>query len=436
MTAPPDVIPIDARRQLFVDDHLIEHTTLRRTFHAATVHDSPMLEPDRPWEMQGDAPAAMTFSDGVWYDPADRLFKMWYMGGLFRSTCYAVSEDGLRWTKTSLDVVPGTNIVQLAPRDSSTVWMDLDDPNPRRRFKMFRFPHDPSSYAPLQIHFSPNGIHWSDVVARTGICVDRSTVFYNPIRRKWVFSIRDMLPEPIVRARRYLECDDVTRDVPWKLDELPLWAHADDLDPPRVDTKDRPQLYNLDAAAYEAELLGMFSMMRGVRAVDGTKTNDIVLGFSRDGFHWDRPWREPFIPVSESPADWNYAYLQSAGGCYVTVGDRLHFYVGARGFAEGKRVYRTGLATLRRDGFASMDAGAAGGTLTTRPLRFSGSHLFVNADTKGGELTVELVDRDFRSHAMRGLDSTRHELIDDLTCDRARLRFHLRDARLFSFWIA
>jgi hypothetical protein len=41
----------------------------------------------------------MVFSDGVWYDPKERLFKMWYMGGLTRATCYATSKDGLRWDK-------------------------------------------------------------------------------------------------------------------------------------------------------------------------------------------------------------------------------------------------------------------------------------------------------------------------------------------------
>ena len=34
---PPEVIPIDLGRQLFVDDFLIENTTLRRTFHRAAI---------------------------------------------------------------------------------------------------------------------------------------------------------------------------------------------------------------------------------------------------------------------------------------------------------------------------------------------------------------------------------------------------------------
>src|SRR5882757_3960050 len=59
---------------------------------------------------------------------------------------------------------------------------------------------------------------------------------------------------------------------------------------------------------------------------------------------------------------------------------------------------------LRRDGFASMDVpdAAAGprltsvaanrGELLTRPVQFTGEHLFVNADLNGGELRVAVED--------------------------------------------
>src|ERR1043166_5042157 len=60
LVAPPAVIPMDVGRQLFVDDFLIEETTLKRTYHLATYHEaSPVLKPDQPWE--GDV--AMAFSD-------------------------------------------------------------------------------------------------------------------------------------------------------------------------------------------------------------------------------------------------------------------------------------------------------------------------------------------------------------------------------------
>src|SRR5262249_40964220 len=125
LASPPAVIPIDVGRQLFVDDFLIAEMTLKRTFHTTTYHPAtPVLKPDKEWEKTGQNPVAMVFSDGVWYDPKDRLFKLWYMGGLVRSTCYATSADGIRWEKPALDVKKGTNVVHTATRDSTTVWLD------------------------------------------------------------------------------------------------------------------------------------------------------------------------------------------------------------------------------------------------------------------------------------------------------------------------
>src|SRR5262249_22297929 len=127
--------------------------------------------------------------------------------------------------------------------------------------------------------------------------------------------------------------------------------------------------------------------------------NEVCVGFSRDGFHWSRPDRAAFLPVSETKEAWNWGNVQSVGGCCLIVGDQLYFYVGG---VSGRHATwhpdpaNVGLAVLRRDGFASLDAGADGGTLTTRPVKFSGKHLFVNAAADGGELRVELLDRDGR----------------------------------------
>ena len=125
LTAPPAIILIDVGRQLFVDDFLIAQTDLTRTHHRPTYYaKNPVLT------------GGMVFSDGVWYDPQDQLFKMWYMtqGG----TAYAASKDGRAWEKPNLDVRKGTNLVQTSLRDSTTVWLDLDEKNPRKRYKMFR----------------------------------------------------------------------------------------------------------------------------------------------------------------------------------------------------------------------------------------------------------------------------------------------------------
>src|SRR5207244_1188149 len=99
---------------------------------------------------------------------------------------------------------------------------------------------------------------------------------------------------------------------------------------------------------------------------------------------------------------WNWGNVQSAGGGCLVVGDKLYFYVSGRAGVKGtpqSGTCVTSLATLRRDGFASMNAGKSEGTLTTRPVQFRGRHLFVNADAPKGELRVEILDREGKTIA-------------------------------------
>ena len=78
LESPPDVTCIDVGRQLFVDDFLIESTTLTRIFGKPRLHESsPVLQPETDEEMDcGNCPMASPFNDGVWYDGEDDLFKM------------------------------------------------------------------------------------------------------------------------------------------------------------------------------------------------------------------------------------------------------------------------------------------------------------------------------------------------------------------------
>ncbi|MBI3854945.1 MAG: glycosyl hydrolase family 32 [Planctomycetes bacterium] len=446
LQAPPAVIPIDVGRQLFVDDFLIAETTLKRTYHAAKYHPkTPVMKPDQEWELDKDGGGcAMAFSDGVWFDPKDRLFKMWYLAGPARHTCYATSKDGLSWEKPALDVKAGTNIVQSGARDSSTVWLDAEEKDPARRFKMFRSCSGGSTVKGaygLATFFSPDGIHWSDPPLLTGSCGDRSTVFWNPFRKVWVYSIRHGWGQP--RARRYWEMKDPAAGPQWSaLAEAPMWVGSDSLDPQRDDYKVPCQLYNLDGTPYESLIVGLFTIWRG-QFPDRQKPNEVCVGYSRDGWSWTRPDRRPFLPVSETFGDWNYSNVQSVGGGCLVMGDELWFYVSARSGApkgsakQGTCV--TGLATLRRDGFASMDAGDEGGALTTRPLRYSGRHLYVNLDAPDGELRVDLLDGEkvvFSAPPVKG-NGTRIAVAELPASGGKPLRFrmNLKKGRLYSFWV-
>jgi hypothetical protein len=238
-------------------------------------------------------------------------------------------------------------------------------------------------------------------------------------------------------------------------DQLPIWVGADLLDPPHpyLPNQRMRELYNLDANAYESLLLGFFTIYPGVPE-DRPKINQVFLGFSRDGFHWHRPDRHPFIAASDRQGDWNWGNVQSAGGCCLIVGEKLYFYVSGRagipGTSQSGRC-SVGLATLRRDGFASMDALDSEGELVTRPVRFSGRRLFVNLDAPRGELRVEVQDEagkafsQFSEANCRPLrvDSTLAHVawrgssdLSDLAGEVLRFRFILRDGRLYSFWVS
>ena len=207
LSNPPPVIDISNGRQLFVDNFLIEETTLRRVWHAATLYsNNPVLKADQEWERGGNGPMAMPFSDGVWYDQTNQLFKMWYMAGYGRGTALATSTNGLDWQKPKFDVLPDTGIVQTNSRDSSTVWFDQATPNSAERYKMWRS-HSEDGRFGLSLHFSGDGIHWGPRVLRTGSTGDRTTVFFNPFRNVWVYSLRHGWGEP--RARRYWEVKDL-----------------------------------------------------------------------------------------------------------------------------------------------------------------------------------------------------------------------------------
>jgi hypothetical protein len=468
---PPATIPIDVGRQLFVDDFLIEETSLLRTWHRPEYYaNNPVLRPDTEWENRDPAserrnlrinPAAMVFSDGVFFDPKDRLFKMWYMAGYGVATCLATSTDGFRWQRPSFDVVKGTNITNAEYRDSSTVWIDPADPDPRRRYKMSIW-YDGS----LILYVSPDGIHWTKL-GSAGKAFDRSTFFYNPFRKMWVFSLRGTdYPGGGVnsRYRLYWESKEFNAVGQLSLTQPVAWVRADALDVPRPDMTQPSELYNLDCAGYESLMIGLFSIWRGEYDTR-EKINDLTIGFSRDGFHWSREDRTPFVPVSETPGSWNWANIQSAGGCCLIVGDKLHFYVSGRQGVPGTNepgACSTGLALLRRDGFASMDwrkddrrprpvprGELRGGYLTTRTITFNGAHLFVNADVTG-ELRAEMLDEQGRVIApftrdacapFRG-DRTRASLswtggsLAQLAGRRVKLRFWVEEGRLYAFWIS
>jgi len=459
----PAVIPIDVGRQLFVDDFLIEKTTLKRAFHLARKYDgNPILKPETPLETNRPRNAIACPKDGgVWWEPGEQLFKMWYEAGWIHTICYATSTDGLKWERPALDIEPGTNRV-LPPQykcDSWNVVPDYTGKDPAQRFKMFVMP---GGYGEAMAFVSSDGVHWSGPVM-TGPTGDRSAMFYNPFRKKWVYSLRSNWRG---RSRDYWEHSDFLKGARWEAGQPYLWCGADRLDPPDPEIGETPQLYNLDAVAYESIMLGIFEIHLGPPNEECNKRGlpkitELTLAYSRDGWHWHRPDRRAFI-AAERRDVWDRGYVQPVGGICTIHGDTLWFYyTGFQGDPERKErpfleagMYdrgSTGVAFLRRDGFASLEADAAGGDILTRPITFTGKHLFVNVDAPQGQLRAELTDESGNPIAPFTLDNcevlsanstlaqVRWSAGDDLTAlagRPVRIRFQLTNGALYAFWVS
>ena len=470
LNSKPEVIKIEVGRQLFVDDFLISSSTLQRKFHYPEYYSgNPVLSPDKDWEKQGaNGGFAAPFSDGVWYDETDGKFKMWYMagGGTYATsgagiTCYAESNDGINWIKPSLNLIQGTNIVRRGSvRDASTVWLDKQETNPSYRFKMFEVAGGAGKW---QYHFliSSDGKAWRDNSTPSDKIADRSTVYKNPFRNVWVWSMRHNVRvnsgDPYtVRARDYMEnADPVAGNKVAKADLSAFWFGPwpnEQKHPVYKNNDGSPGIYNQDATPYESIMLGLFSVWQGpendVCNKDGViKRNQIMLGYSRDGYSWTRDDMNPFLAVDDNLAAWNNGNLQSVVGSPLIVNDKLYFYLSGRKLVNGSEVVTTGLATLRRDGFASM---SGSGELVTEKLTFKGEYFFVNACVNGN-LKVEILDstgkviEGFSKDDCTAISGDKvntmvtwknNVTLKSLEGKVIKVKFYMTDGDLYSFWIS
>ena len=137
----------------------------------------------------------------------------------------------------------------------------------------------------------------------------------------------------------------------------------------------------------------------------------------------------------------------------ITHNDEHWIYYLATNERWGARKWdaRLALAKLRLDGFFFLEAKEKQGTVVTRPFRLADDKLQVNVDAKAGWVQVELLDENGRAlPGFSGKDAPENRAVDslryrpawknrgdlsDLKGNVVRIRFRLRNARLYSFQI-
>ena len=386
LQSPP--IDIGSARQLLLDDEIVAENTMRRIWHRPVRHAQPVVQ--RP------------LTGGVWYDGAAKRYVGWTDDGATRM----VSDDGVAWRTEKSGGLTGFSRMRVV--------MDYDSLD-GKRFKAFCCGKGGDGF----VSASSDGETWNTPV-RTVAGGDLAMVFYNPFTRYWGYSLRDSA----TTGNDYHESGDFfagakSRMAKWVARFTPVptpWIRETE----KLRGKTAEDLCEFGCVAYEGFLLGLAQV-----------SSDIWFGFARNRWHWTFPRPddgEAFLPQTRRNGDWDARALAPNPGVCVIAGDELRFYYSGDGKA-------TGFATLRRDGFCSLQDGA----LRTKTLVFpKGDRLWANVDSRQGELIVRIAEQDgknFGERRISGVDSTRFDVGAIESNNPFSLEFVSNGgAKLYSFW--
>ena len=86
-TPAPGILDVGDTKQLFLDDLLIaERSRISNFMYRPDKYPkNPIMVADKPWELEPNNQGIQKPSQSALYDPADRLFKMWYLGSSWSS---------------------------------------------------------------------------------------------------------------------------------------------------------------------------------------------------------------------------------------------------------------------------------------------------------------------------------------------------------------
>jgi hypothetical protein len=455
-----DPIRIDSRRELFVDDYLIDTqsgTTLKlqqpREREVVFVHDAP-------WE--GCSSTYHTvIKDGD-------VYRLYYRGGGWdeankKSThpetfCYAESSDGIHWVRPKLGIVEfdgskDNNIIlsSKSGHASHNLAPFIDqNPNckPDEKYKAVG-----GTTGGLVTFKSIDGIRWdklsAEPVITKGYFDSLNTALWDPTRQAYLEFHREYRD----KVRDIMTCSS------------PDFAHWSDPEWLEYTGAPHQHLYTNAIVVYDRApqlLIGL--PMRYVPGRNPEKhsqdgVSDAGFMTSRDARIFHR-WNEAFIRPGQQPDRWVNRNNLPARGIVETESDiegapnELSIYA-TEGYYRGPAT-RLRRYTLRLDGFVSVSAPPDGGEMRTKPLLFakteSASQININFATSAvGSIKCELQDADGKAiegFALEDCDEIYGDSIDraiswkgsaDISkfADQPiRLKFVMHDADLYALQIA
>jgi len=496
-------IDVGTERQLFLDRTFLQDAEgVELCVHPPRKTGEYTIRPERPWERGGIGPYSSVLKDGdtyrMWYHCMDTV--QWDRGHTNGAVCYAESKDGIQWTRPDLGLTEyegsrKNNIVfgQRAAgvkigQDGGMVFLD-PTAGPDDRFNLVIRGGGIEGNG-VHVFGSPDGIHWH-LRQRNALTYrpeerghhldSQNVIFWDDRIKKYVAYVRRNMREPGTQGRSIARAESATLDGFPVVQEMPVVLGPDRMDlslggAPMVDYYMSAAIkYPWAANAYFMFPTAYFHYVGGhlgeFRKEVPTNAGPLHTQFaaSRDGIHWERYDRRPFVPLGMK-GEFDWASARTMWGLVPdTTGREMYLYYRASDWLHGwdrdernKRLLtEAGLGAdqniavisrlvLRRDGFVSVRAAYTGGSFTTPPLVFRGSQLVLNIDTSAtGIARVEI--QDLNGKAMEGYSLEDCDLIHTandvnrvvswqgrkdvkpLAGRPVRLRFQLRDLDLYAF---
>jgi len=400
-------IAVDERKQLFLDDYLIDSMdNVVRKLHPAEKHASnPLISPNEEWEGNKVLTHGSVIRDGDKY-------RAWYLSA--KGVSYAESNDGINWTKPGLDLfeVDGqkTNLVieKRAEDDVPNkmpnfynilgVMKDEREKDPSRRYKMgfvsiqrdYKGPHEDLFHSGqrrgLGVACSPDGYNWTlvDNWSTESICDGPGHWMLDPSSGKYVFYGRTKFVAPQVaemwaqdewckkncwgRSVIRIESPDFINWDTTGRGEGELVLTPDEHDPLGT------EFYSMMVFPYEGIYIGLIQIFHNQ---PDECYLDVQLAVSRDSHNFTRVGdRSTFIPVGEV-GSWDRFNNSIANNPPIEIDDRLYFYYSGRTYRHGPyegpdhgvSAGRIGVASIQRDRFVSLGSSFDSGLIVTKPLQ-------------------------------------------------------------------
>jgi hypothetical protein len=453
---PVEPIDIGSRRELFVDQYLIDKLDGASLRLERPRDEGVALKFDKPWE------GAFCGYCTVIRDGGE--FRAYYRGNPTAGkdgsntevTCVAFSKDGKSWTKPELGLfeVGGTkanNVVLANAAPFSHNFCPMLDTRPGvpkpGRYKALAG----ISRTGLFAFASEDGLRWKKVrdeaVIPKGAFDSQNVPFWSEAEGRYVCYFR-VFVDGIRRISRTTSKDFLT----WTAPVLMSYGNApiEHLYTNQTHPYFRaPHLYVGVAARFMPGRQVLTAEQAKAVGVDPRYFKDCsdgVLLTTRGGDRYDRTFMEGFLAPGIGAENWVSRTNYQALNVVQTGPNEMSLYVNQN---YGQPTSHLRRYSLRLDGFSAAVAPYAGGELLTRPLTFAGKELTLNfATSAAGGIRVEIQDssgKPLPGFALAdAVETIGNEMeravrwkagadVSSLAGKPVRLRFVMKDARLYSF---